>query len=118
LPQVPESFIPLMGLSSLGYLAGKFARKPGPVIKQIVGPPPGADPREKLYIMGENFSSRTRVFWNGKELKPEEIFAPDQPLPGSEFVTKLVIKSDSAVERVSGFAQIKVINLDGQSAEM
>jgi hypothetical protein len=35
LPKVPDSFLQLMGISSLGYLGGKFARKPGPVINDI-----------------------------------------------------------------------------------
>jgi len=36
LPAVPSSFLQLMGISSLGYLGGKLAREPGPVIDQIV----------------------------------------------------------------------------------
>ena len=35
LPAVPERFLYLMGISSFGYLGGKMARKPGPVITQI-----------------------------------------------------------------------------------
>jgi hypothetical protein len=35
LPKVPESFLQLMGISSLGYLSGKFARKPGPIINDV-----------------------------------------------------------------------------------
>ncbi len=34
-PQVPETLMYLMGLSSAGYLGGKLARKPGPVINEI-----------------------------------------------------------------------------------
>jgi hypothetical protein len=35
LPKVPESFLQLMGISSLGYLGGKFARKAGPIINDV-----------------------------------------------------------------------------------
>jgi hypothetical protein len=35
LPKVPDSFLQLMGISSLGYLSGKFARKPGPIINDV-----------------------------------------------------------------------------------
>jgi hypothetical protein len=35
-PRIPESFLALMGVSSAGYLGGKLARKPGPVIDQIM----------------------------------------------------------------------------------
>src|SRR5439155_7622880 len=36
LPKVPDGFLYLMGVSSAGYLGGKLARKPGPVIVTIV----------------------------------------------------------------------------------
>jgi hypothetical protein len=42
LPKIPDSFLQIMGVSSLGYLGGKLARKPGPVIDNIepkVAPP-------------------------------------------------------------------------------
>jgi hypothetical protein len=35
LPTVPDGFLQLMGISSLGYLAGKLARRPGPVIDDV-----------------------------------------------------------------------------------
>jgi hypothetical protein len=35
LPQIPSTLMQLMGLSSLGYLGGKFARKPGPNILEL-----------------------------------------------------------------------------------
>jgi hypothetical protein len=35
LPKIPESFLQLMGISSLGYLSGKFARKAGPIINDV-----------------------------------------------------------------------------------
>ncbi len=36
LPDVPMSFLQLMGISSFGYLGGKLARKTGPVIDEIM----------------------------------------------------------------------------------
>ena len=56
-PKIPDSFLPLMGVSSLGYLAGKVLRKPGPVIKQVEKSPP-----DGLRILGENLSPRAQVF--------------------------------------------------------
>src|SRR5207253_7529989 len=35
LPDVPQNFLYLMGVSSAGYLGGKLVRKPGPVIKVL-----------------------------------------------------------------------------------
>ena len=36
LPKVPEGFLYLMGASSAGYLGGKLARRPGPVVDTVV----------------------------------------------------------------------------------
>jgi hypothetical protein len=35
LPQIPDGFLALMGISSFGYLGGKLARKPGPIIDEV-----------------------------------------------------------------------------------
>jgi hypothetical protein len=35
LPEIPQNFLYLMGVSSAGYLGGKLVRKPGPVIKNL-----------------------------------------------------------------------------------
>ncbi len=35
LPPVPDGFLQLMGISAAGYLGGKLARKPGPVITSV-----------------------------------------------------------------------------------
>ncbi len=43
LPQVGTGLMYLMGLSSLGYLGGKLARKPGPVVSEISVTPARAD---------------------------------------------------------------------------
>jgi hypothetical protein len=43
LPPVPEKLLYLMGLSSTGYLAGKMARKAGPVIAEVSLTPPDSD---------------------------------------------------------------------------
>jgi hypothetical protein len=43
LPPVPEKLLYLMGLSSTGYLAGKMARKAGPVVAEISMTPPDSD---------------------------------------------------------------------------
>ncbi len=36
LPKVPQGFLNIMGISSAGYLGGKLARKPGPIIDEVV----------------------------------------------------------------------------------
>lgn len=36
LPKIPDGFLQLMGVSALGYVGGKLARKPGPIIDEII----------------------------------------------------------------------------------
>jgi hypothetical protein len=43
LDKVPDGLMYLMGLSSLGYLGGKLARKPGPIINEISITPADSD---------------------------------------------------------------------------
>lgn len=43
LPVIPENLLFLSGLSSMGYLGAKFARKPGPVINEISIEPPSSE---------------------------------------------------------------------------
>jgi hypothetical protein len=42
-PKIPEGLMYIMGLSSMGYLAGKLARKPGPVIDEMTITPSQPD---------------------------------------------------------------------------
>ena len=118
LPPVPESFIPLMGLSSLGYLAGKVARKPGPVIKQLVPPPPYATPVTSISVIGENLSPRAQVILNGVLLETSQVAPAAIPPAGTEFVTELLITLVTPVSTVPGVSLVKVVNPDGQSAEL
>ena len=43
LPPIPDRLLVLMGISSAGYLGGKMARKPGPVINEISIIPTASD---------------------------------------------------------------------------
>jgi len=57
LPTIPSGFLQLSGISSLGYLGGKLARKPGPVISSM--DPTTYDESSKeltLVINGSNLS--------------------------------------------------------------
>jgi hypothetical protein len=113
LPKIPESFIPLMGLSSLGYLAGKVARKPGPIINQL-DPAVGGT---SLRIIGANLSPHAQVRLNGELLLTKEISVGLKAPADAEFVTELIVTPTTIVPVASGAAVVKVINPDGQSAE-
>lgn len=122
LPKVPENFIPLMGISSLGYLAGKVIRKPGPVVKQLVPPPPYAAPAAgvpgKIVIVGENLSPRAQVRLNGVLLPADQVVPGLQQPAGAEFVRELIVTPQAVAQPVPGVASVKVTNPDEQSAEM
>jgi hypothetical protein len=117
LPQIPDSFIPLMGLSSLGYLAGKVARKPGPTISQLDPPPPYAADEKCIRIIGNNLSPRAQVMLNGKLLQTAEISAGIPVQADAEFVAELILTPRTIDPEVSGVSAVKVVNPDGQSAE-
>jgi len=81
---IPDTFNQLMGASSLGYLAGKFTRKPGPVIKYVAVDSQSGDIR----IVGENLSPRAQVNFNGA---PQNLDSCQKE--GVEFVPELRVKS-------------------------
>jgi len=120
--EIPENFNSLMGASSLGYLAGKFIRKPGPVIKSLEpGPPytaPAFDLSKGIRIIGEKLSPKARVMLNNVPLKADQVTVPEKS-KDAEFVSELIVKPtfDQVNQAVSGVAFLKVINPDGQCAE-
>ncbi len=117
LPRIPDSFIPLMGISSLGYLAGKVARKPGPIITQLEPPPPYVVTGLPIRIMGAGLSPRADVRLNGQRVLPGEIFIAPTAQPGDEFVRELILNPTVIAPVAPGVAAIKIVNPDGQSAE-
>ena len=119
LPTVPDNFIPLMGASSLGYLAGKVVRKPGPVIRELLPRPPyDAPPPDGIRILGEHLSPRAEVWLNGALLTADEVKPKEGFPPNAEFVSELVVRPQKVEKPTEGMAPVKVINPDRQAAEM
>lgn len=138
-PKIPENFLPLMGVSSLGYLAGKVVRKPGPIIKQLVPPPPyaaAAPPAAGIRIVGDNISPRAQVWINGAQVPAAAVSVPAPPAT-AEFVTELAVDAAALAAAIAAAAAapppaaaagaaapasrvpaVKVTNPDGQSAEL
>ena len=57
LPTIPDGFLQLSGISSLGYLGGKLARKPGPNITSIANVSYDSNAKVlKLDVQGANLS--------------------------------------------------------------
>jgi hypothetical protein len=139
LPKIPESFLQIMGISSLGYLGGKLARKPGPVIDQIQPEPSIAtkiNDTLQLTITGQKLSPLPALRIGSDELKVE---APPQSgsaaVPSSsdetrakligstkeeagEFCTKLVfaINKPNSDWKTVGKHKVTVTNDDGKAA--
>lgn len=115
LPRIPDSFIPLMGLSSVGYLAGKVTRKPGPIINRL-DPTPDVVAGIPFQIIGENLSPRAQVLLNGELLPAHAISIGPTARADAEFVTELFVTPPAIAPVASEIAKIKIINPDGQSA--
>lgn len=147
LPKIPDSFLPLMGVSSLGYLAGKVLRKPGPIIRQVQRVPTG------LHIVGENLSPRAQVFVGGRlveagkvktveavaegeyaadlrvDLSSPEASPPATSTPAPSAEASTATPAEPAAPPPAGAAtrpaterattpKVRVVNPDGQSAEV
>lgn len=137
LPKIPDNFLPLMGVSALGYLAGKVLRKPGPIIKQLVPPPPYTPgtpvPANGIRIVGENLSPRAQVWINGVLIPAGDVGPATQAAAG-ELVPELVVMAAAATTAISAATPpagpttapapaakkppVRVVNPDGQSAEI
>jgi len=117
LPRIPDSFIPLMGVSSVGYLAGKVTRKPGPNISRVVKTADAAAPMT-LRILGENLSPKAQVTINGTLLQTEEVSAVPAARPDPEFVTELIVTPAIITLTDADTVAVKIVNPDGQSAEI
>lgn len=117
LPKIPDNFLPLMGISSLGYLAGKVVRKPGPVIKELVPAPPYEGGPVSVRILGENLSPRGQVRLNGTVVSADQVKVPATEPQDAEFVKELVVTVPSVGAAPAGVRPVKIINADGQSAE-
>ena len=113
MPTVPTELLTLMGFSSLGYLAGKTARKPGPVISSV------AVAGSSLQIVGENFSATgARVQVDGQMIAGQ-ITANKKPGATGDFAQELLVPLPEP--QVNEWARkshiVLVTNADEQFAE-
>lgn len=124
LPAVPERFLYLMGISSFGYLGGKMARKPGPVITQILAETGSLI----LQIQGSNLSPDATFKIDEQDLnsnlldkdahpdgRPEVVTRDDNP----GFAKVLRLKITEPVDKwLKGEHPFTITNPDGQKAVM
>jgi hypothetical protein len=143
LPSIPNGFLELMGISSAGYLAGKLARKPGPVIKMPVSVvdvtdmsapsaqlpaqyrPTGATVTPSGYVLtinikGENLDPKPKININGQTLRADQFWITGaNPDPQTGFCTELNVSVNSATEYVENptTVTLRFVNTDEQAAD-
>jgi hypothetical protein len=110
LPKLPTELLTLMGASSVGYLVGKAARKPGPVVNEVLATEKG------IRIVGMCLSVSARVFISGVEQPRSniEVEKPSSDRP-DEFAEMLLVRN--APTTTTPPMTLTVINPDGQDAK-
>lgn len=116
LPKIPDNLVYLMGISSVGYLAGKVTRKPGPVLKAIeissVSP-------FTICLQGENLAKNATVTVDGKQLRSDEFSIEGTPVdqaPDPAFCSEVQVTLLAATAYLEGEHTLTLINGDGQAA--
>jgi hypothetical protein len=128
LPRIPDGFLQLMGISSAGYLAGKLARKPGPVIKNLavvnVTPPgtgAGGVPTPAVLtvnLKGENLDPKGNIKIDGQPLRVGKFtITGDSPDPQSGFCSELNVSLNDAGDYLEGKHTLTLVNNDAQAAD-
>jgi hypothetical protein len=130
LPDVPQGFLYLMGISSAGYLGGKVVRLPGPVIQQMLvsASPLTRDAQGKelpvkltIDLQGENLSTDAAIQIEGVSLRPKDEFTivevkPQNAPADPSFRAELNVILENAAKYVQGEYELTFINKDGQMA--
>jgi hypothetical protein len=131
LPDVPQGFLYLMGISAAGYLGGKVVRLPGPVIQQLLtcAEPLARDAQGKelpvkltIDLKGENLSTDAAIKIDGVQLRPKDEFTIEEVKPQNApadptFRAEVNVVLKNAAKYVQGEYSLTFINKDGQMAE-
>jgi hypothetical protein len=116
LPVIPNELITLMGISSAGYIAGKAARKAGPIITNLIA----SEGSVYLTIEGRSLSKDATVWVDGTQLGEKAIVVAADPT-NNEFALSLQeALSDPAMTLAGWYGAphtVMVVNSDGQRAE-
>jgi hypothetical protein len=140
LPRIPDGFMNLMGISSVGYLAGKLARKPGPVISTLAVAkvteqadenklgdykPPDASPAKghvggdvlTLGLQGEGLSPNASIKVDGNPLRADQFWINGVADPQTGFCTSLNVSLNNAAPYLEGSHTLTIVNPDAQAAD-
>lgn len=128
LPDVPQGFLYLMGISAAGYLGGKVVRLPGPVIQQLLASATAlrdAQGKEQpvqltIGLKGENLSTDAAIQIDDVPLRKEEFEIKEvktQSGPADpSFRAEVNVVLKNAAKYVQGAHELTFINKDGQMA--
>jgi hypothetical protein len=138
LPKIPDGFMQLMGISSAGYLAGKLARKPGPVIaalavakvtpaKEPLGnyQPPASSTANgeapstvlRLGLQGQGLSPNASVKVDSTPLRADQFWINGTADPQTGFCTSLDLSLSNAEAYLEGVHTLTFVNPDAQAAD-
>jgi hypothetical protein len=116
LPVIPNELITLMGISSAGYIAGKAARKPGPIITNLIA----SEGSVYLTIEGRSLSKDATVWVDGTQLNEKATVVAADPA-NNEFALSLQEALSDPGTTLAGWYgaphTVMVVNSDGQRAE-
>jgi len=126
-PSFPNGLLYVMGVSAAGYLGGKAARNPGPILKQVTVSAQGQD--LKVTLLGSNLDKKASFRIDGTEqatvtpapaggaAAAPAITGTAQPGAPNDYCSQL----DFVLLRAAGFAVgdhvFEVINADGLGAQ-
>jgi hypothetical protein len=117
LPEIPNNFLALMGVSSAGYLAAKAARRPGPVISHVDTSGTTAGRQLAIKIDGQNLDETATIRIDNKvyNLTPDAATRRAQDGGGS-FYTHLewILAWEAAFDASTHV--LEIVNQDGQVA--
>ncbi len=104
LPEIPPQILLLSGLSSVGYLGGKFVRGPGPVIEEVSAI--NSNEIVDFEIRGRNLSSQAVLSIDNEEI-PFRAIVDESGKEGAPQILKREPKSSDL-----NFAQVLKLRID------
>jgi hypothetical protein len=105
-----------MGCSSAGYLGGKFARKPGPIVGLVDVSRDGDSKTGVLRVWGANLSVGAGVFVNRKRVDPAVVVSGERSDGDTNFTDVLRIAEEALPVPLADVTSIVIVNGDSQEA--